>query len=222
MFASLKQKYYRFGDEKALEQMKNLIESAPDLKAQYIDLCRKVEDELKEYKKYASKEQLKEVEAALVFLDESKLKKAIKALKENITIDFYSLSDNSQKQEHEQKTDKKVLHCVFSKQKAEDSKKCFVIKSKNPLDISKAKDAFVDFRCEMCGLNELVYFDAIGAFVCPNCFPQTDVAIEAKSYIQLVTNEYVYELYPIYRYNRKEKNSEDKTTNTMAAIKQFK
>ncbi|AZT90167.1 hypothetical protein ELD05_05655 [Caldicellulosiruptor changbaiensis] len=183
MFASLKQRYYRFGDEKALEQMKSLIESDPDLKAQYIELCRKVEDEIKEYKKYASKQQLKEVKAALIFLDESKLKKAIKTLKENISIEFYSLSDNLQKQEREQKTDKKVLQCVFSKQKAEDSKKCFVIKSKNPLDISKAKDAFIDFRCEMDGCNELAYFDAIGAFVCLNCFPQTDVAIEVKSYI---------------------------------------
>lgn len=217
MFTSLKQKYYRFGNEKALLQMKTLIESNPDLKAQYIELSKAVENEIGEYKKFANEQQLKEIEAALIFLDKSKLQKAIKALKKNITIDFYSMSDNTKNQEQQQKTKKKVLQHAFLGQKTGSNKKCFVIKSKNPLDISKAGEAFTDFRCEMCSCSKLVYFEAIGAFVCSKCFPQSDVAIEVKSYVQPVTNEYVYELYPTYRY-RANKNFEDKTTKSMAAI----
>ncbi|WAM33269.1 hypothetical protein [Caldicellulosiruptor morganii] len=217
MFNSLKQKYYRFGDEKALEQMKRIIESNPDLKAQYIELCKTAEDEIKGYKDYATQQQLKEIEAALIFLDKERLKEAIQALKQNVAINFFGLSENTTRQEQEQKSDKKVLQFSFSEQRVSASGKHFVIKSKKPLDISKTKEAFTDFRCEMCKGNELVYVDAIGAFVCPNCFPQTDVAIRVKSYMQPMSNEYIYELYPIYRYP-KEDNFKDNDTKTVAAI----
>lgn len=72
MFPTLKQKYYKLGDQQALERAKRLIESNPELKAQYTQLCEEIWQEIGEYKKYATEEQLKDIETALIFLDKDK------------------------------------------------------------------------------------------------------------------------------------------------------
>ncbi|ABP67684.2 hypothetical protein Csac_2101 [Caldicellulosiruptor saccharolyticus DSM 8903] len=51
----------------------------------------------------------------------------------------------------------------------------------------------------------MAYVAAIDGYYCDAC--QDIITVEVKQ----------YELYPVYRY-KTEKNSEDKTTNTMAAI----
>lgn len=215
MFPTLKQKYYKFGDQQALERAKRLIESNPELKAQYTQLCEEVWQEIGEYKKYATDEQLKDIETALIFLDKAKVKKAIKNLRENISISFFSMDSEAKLNKTESKKGSKVLDTEFTKKKAPVGQKAFVIKSKKPIEIEKAKEAFTDFKCNVCGSKELAYFEAIGAFVCKNCFPQSDIAIQVISYTQPLTNEYIYELYPLYRTAKKQ---EEISNQTMASI----
>lgn len=205
MFPALKQKYYKLGDQQALERAKRLIESNPELKAQYAQLCEEVWREIGEYKKYATDKQLKDIETALIFLDKDKIKKAIKNLKENISISFFDMDSESKLSKTESKKDSKALDTEFTKKKAPEGQKAFVIKSQKPIEIEKAKEAFTDFKCNVCGSKELAYFEAIGAFVCKNCFPQSDIAIQVISYTQSFTNEYIYELYPLYRTSKKQK-----------------
>lgn len=95
MFPTLKQKYYKLGDQQALERAKRLIESNPELKAQYTQLCEEIWQEIGEYKKYATEEQLKDIETALIFLDKDKVKKAIKNLRESISISFFDMDSEA-------------------------------------------------------------------------------------------------------------------------------
>ncbi|ADQ40203.1 hypothetical protein Calkr_0664 [Caldicellulosiruptor acetigenus I77R1B] len=198
MFTTLKQKYYKLGDQKALERAKSLIENNPELKAQYTKLCEEVELEIGEYKKYATAEQLKDIETALIFLDKAKVKKAIKNLKESISISFFSMDKEAKISKTEPKKGSNVLDTELTKKKAPVGQKAFVIKSKKPIEIEKAKEAFKDFKCNVCGNKELAYFEAIDAFVCKNCFPQSDVVIQVINYTQPLITEYVYELYLLY------------------------
>ena len=215
MFTSLKQKYYKLGDQKALEQAKSLIENNSELKAQYTKLCEEVEQEIGEYKKYATDEQLKDIETALIFLDKAKVKKAIRNLKESVSISFFSMVKEAKLRETEPQKSNNVINTEFTKKKATIGQKAFIIKSKKPIEIEKAKDAFIDFKCNVCNNKELVYFDAIGAFICSKCFPESDVAIQVINYTQPLTNEYIYELCPLYRTSKKQ---EETSFQNMSAI----
>lgn len=215
MFPALKQKYYKLGDQKALERAKSLIENNPDLKAEYMKLCEEVQQEIGEYKKYATDEQLKDIETALIFLDKAKVKKAIKNLKESISISFFNMAKEAKLSETEPKKSDKVINTELTKKRTPIGQKAFVIKSKKPIEIEKAKEAFSDFKCNVCGNKELAYFEAIGAFVCSKCFPESNVAIQVINYTQPLTNEYVYELYPLYRTSKKQ---EETSFQNMSAI----